>query len=224
MIKAVLLDVDNTLLDFDACAKSAIRLSAEERSLTLPVETFSVFRRVNDRLWAMIEAGTLTREELLAQRWDVIFRELGLAADGPAFEASFIRHLASAAEPVDGAMELLEYLHGRYILAIASNAPYAQQIRRLSLAGFLPLLDHLFISEKIGRAKPCAAFFDHCIAALAPLNAQEIIMIGDSPEADIQGAAARGLKTCWFDYRRTGDRSVPADYTAERLEQIRAFL
>lgn len=225
MIKAVLLDVDNTLLDFDACARSSIAQAAQELALSLPAETFPVFRRINDRLWGQIEQGALSRAELLDIRWNLIFQELGVTADGPAFERFFVRYLASSAELVPGAVQLLEYLRGKYIIGIASNAPYGQQVRRLKLAGLYPFVQHLFISEQIGHSKPKAEFFRACCQALEPIQPYQIMMIGDSLQADIAGAAAYGLKTCWFRHDHGANaENVQADYTVDALESIKAFL
>ena len=223
MIKAVLLDVDNTLLDFNKCAMAAAHAAARDVGLVLPENIYPVFRRINDRLWHQIEQRQLTTEELYRIRWQLIFDELGICADGVAFEALFRAHLDTSAEPVDGAAELLAYLHGKYILCIASNAPYDQQMQRLEKAGMLHYMSHLFVSEEIGAAKPSAAFFDACLSALSPLQPQEIMMIGDSLTADIAGARACGMRTCW--YRHDGETARgEADCCVDALEEIRAVL
>ena len=54
VIKAVLLDVDNTLLDFDRCAEASMVLAAEEFDIALPENAFEAFRSVNDVLWLKI--------------------------------------------------------------------------------------------------------------------------------------------------------------------------
>ena len=56
-------------------------------------------------------------------------------------------------------MELLKYLHGKYILCVASNGPYMQQVNRLKISGMLPYFSDLFISEEIGSSKPSEKFF-----------------------------------------------------------------
>ena len=219
MIKAVLLDVDNTLLDFSKCACAAMYDAARDFSLVLPEHAFPTFRRINDSLWQQIEAQTLTTDELYRIRWNRIFAELGVDFDGPTFEARFYRYLTTAAEKVDGADQLMAYLKDKYILCIASNAPYDQQVQRMEKAGYLPCLRHLFISEKIGAAKPAPAFFEACLSALSPLQPQEIMMIGDSLTADIAGAKACGIKTCWYRHGSDKDGSM-ADYCVADLREI----
>ena len=223
MIKAVLLDVDNTLLDFNKCACAAMQEAARDFSLPLPENAFADFRRINDGLWQQIEAQTLTTEELYRIRWALIFREWGIAFDGPTFEARFYHYLTTAAEKVDGADELIAHLKDKYILCIASNAPYLQQVQRMEKAGYLPYLRHLFISEAIGAAKPSPRFFEACLAALAPLRPDEVLMIGDSLTADIAGAKACGIRTCWYRHGSHKDGSM-ADYCVDCLDEIRSIL
>ena len=223
MIKAILLDVDNTLLDFNKCACAAMQDAAREFSLSLPEHAFAVFRRINDELWRRIEEQTLTTEELYRIRWALIFRELDIDFDGPAFEARFYHYLTTAAEKVDGADELIAHLKDKYILCIASNAPYLQQVQRMEKAGYLPHLRHLFISEEIGAAKPSPLFFEACLAALAPLQPHEVLMIGDSLTADIAGAKACGIRTCWYRHGSGKDGSM-ADYCVDCLDEIRSIL
>lgn len=226
MIKAVLLDVDDTLLDFAACSRFAMTTAAKEFALTFPEDYYEIFRRINTRLWMEIEAGTLTVEGLRDVRWQAIFREYGVDFDGAVFEDRFKANLNGSAEPVEGARELLRYLRGKgYILGAASNGPYDQQVRRLKSAGMLDFFQGLYISERIGAVKPSAAFFDACFQDLSPIRRSETMMIGDSLTADIRGAKDYGLKTCWFDIHQSGKAPEPApDHIVERLEDIRAFL
>lgn len=56
-----------------------------------------------------------------------------------------------SAIPEIGAKELVEYLHSKYILCVASNGPYMQQVNRLKISGMLPYFSDLFISEEIGK-------------------------------------------------------------------------
>lgn len=226
MVKAVFLDVDNTLLDFDLCAMSAMRRGFEE--LHFPFEEsmyFDTFTRINTPLWKMIERNEFTREGLFQVRWTLIFRALGIDYDGPTFEKRFLQLLETAAVLVDGASELTEYLHRKYTVCIASNAFYDQQVRRLTLAGIAPYLHHYFISERLGANKPSGNFFTACLASLPGIAPGECVMIGDSLTADIAGGINAGMQTIWFNHDR---EPVPddckADYIVNSLEEIMQIL
>ncbi len=225
MIKVVLLDVDNTLMDFRECAHQAMHFAAEEWGLTLPANITQVFHRINDGLWHRIEEGSLTVPRLHEIRWGLIFEELGIDRDGVEFEQRFLKNLAKGSATVEGAKELLEYLAPKYTLCVASNAPYYQQTSRLTNAGLLGYFDHLFISEKIGFSKPKPEFFEACMKELEGVSKEEIMMIGDSLTADIGGAAAFGLQTCWFNFSGAPkEQGSGADHTVDRLEEIKNIL
>ncbi len=234
-IKAVLIDIDNTLLDFDACVKKAIEGGFEKFGLcSYDDSVFGVFQRVNSRLWQKIELGTMTYEELLEERWNIIFSELNASFDGRVFEEYFRKYIFESAIPVDGADEILVYLKERYILCVASNGPYAQQVNRLKKAGMLSDFSKLFISESIGFSKPSQEFFLHCLGELnaecgsqseREIHPSEIVMIGDSLSSDMAGAITFGLKTCYFDKNKTQKTDgLPVDYVIDNLRDIRLFL
>ena len=225
MIKVVLLDVDNTLMDFHECARQAMYLTAEELGISFPADIFEVFTEINNGLWLDIEKGILTVDELHQIRWGKIFAAVGIERDGVEFEQGFLKNLAQGSATVEGAKELLEYLASKYTLCVASNAPYSQQTSRLFNAGLLDYFEKLFISETIGFSKPQKEFFDACMEELPGVEKEEIIMIGDSLTADIAGAAAYGIKTCWYNYgKASAEKAAMADYMVNTLSEIQAIL
>ena len=225
MLKAVLMDIDDTLLDFGKCAEQAMRIGFAECGFPFDDSTYAVFTRINDVLWQQIERGELTTQQLFEFRWNRIFEALGIDADGAAFEQRFLALLYETAIPVDGADEVCRYLKGKYILCAASNAFHDQQLNRLKMAGLLPFFDHVFISESLGYRKPETAFFDACRAFLPGVAADECVMIGDSLTADISGGKAAGMKTIWYNHTR---RPVPehceADQIVESLPELKNLL
>ena len=156
-MKAIFIDIDNTLLDFDAYVRESMRAGFARFGLR-PYEPwmYDIFVRENDKLWQAIERSELTFARLQEIRWNTVFRALGIEADGIAFERYFREALHESAIPVPGAHELLEQLHGRFLLCAASNGPYAQQVHRLELSDMRKYFDYLFISEKIGVSSPRA--------------------------------------------------------------------
>ena len=225
MIRAILIDVDNTLLDFNRCAESVIRAGFAEHGIPYGPDVFPVFTRVNDALWRRLERGELTRERLHAVRFSLIFQQLGVEQDAEAFERRFVEGLAQSHEPVPGALALVKYLSENYITCVASNAAHAHQLRRLSLAGMLPYFHHVFTSEQVGFTKPSEAFFAACFAALPGILPKETLLIGDSLSADIQGGADFGVQTCWFNPGGLDQPASPRpDFTVTRLDEIQRIL
>ena len=225
MIKVLLLDVDNTLMDFHRCARQAMDLTAAEQGIQFPENLFEIFTGINNGLWREIEKGSLTVEELHQIRWNRIFDAIGIKRDGVAFEQGFLKNLAQGDATVEGARELLEYLAPRYTLCVASNAPYQQQTRRLSNAHLLDYFQKFFISETIGFSKPKREFFDACMKELPGIEKEEIMMIGDSLTADIAGAADYGFQTCWFNFAKASrEKGAMADHIVDTLAEIKNIL
>ena len=63
-IKVLFLDIDNTLLDFDAGAAWAMNLCFEKAGLKYRPEMFAVFKEENNKIWRRIELGELTMDDL----------------------------------------------------------------------------------------------------------------------------------------------------------------
>lgn len=224
-MKAIFIDIDNTLLDFDAYVKDGMRRGFAEYGLPeYEPYMYDIFKNVNDKLWHDIELGRITFTELKKIRWNRVFEALGFEADGVSFEQYFRDQLRESAIPVHGAYELLEALSGRCILCTASNGPYEQQMHRMELADMSRFFEHHFISEDLGASKPSREFYD---AAFARLNEgrstedrimpEETLMLGDSLTSDMTGGLNYGMKTCW--YRRDTSKPMPEEW-ASRLDLI----
>ena len=82
---------------------------------------------------------------------------------------------------------------------------------------------HRFLSEEIGVAKPALAFWKHCLDFLS-LSPSEVVMIGDSPSADIIGAHEAGITTVWYNHDKFETDGVPADYITNQLCEVKKFL
>ncbi len=231
MIKAILFDIDNTLLSFDEFVKETMRIGFDEFGIgTYKDEMFNIFNNINSGLWEEIERGKLNLAELQKKRWNMIFKRLGISADGILFEKYFRERLFESAIVEHGAIELLRYLHGKYILCVASNGPFLQQVNRLKLGGMLKYFSDLFISEEIGCSKPSEAFFKACINRLnlksnSVINPHEIMIVGDSLSSDILGGIQSGIKTCFYNPKKKEiPNEIKPDYQAASLEEIKGIL
>lgn len=223
MITTVLIDIDDTLLDFNLCAKWAMEESAKKMKLILPQDAYDCFKRINASLWRRMEKKEITSDGIYCVRWDMVAQTIGVAFDSKEFEGYFLENLSKSTIQVDGALELLAYLSGKYKLYAASNGPYAQQIQRMKAARMDQYLSGYFVSEKIGHSKPSQEFFDVCYQETKVKDLSELIMIGDSLSADIKGANDYGIETCWFDKEFKGTENS-ADYTVHALSEIKEIL
>lgn len=224
MINTVFVDVDNTLLDFHACARESMTLALAERGITCTGAMFDTFTRINNGLWLELEKGVITRDELYAVRFNKIFAALGLPLDGPEFETHFRKNLTCSAVPTEGAEALMAYLHEKYTVCVATNGPQKQQLSRMERAGLLEYVHHLCTSEAMGAEKPDSAFFAACFALMPGASPETSVMIGDSLTADIHGAQALGIGTIWFDPEGKPAEGVQPDHTVRTLAEIQEIL
>ena len=225
MIKAVLMDIDDTLLDFDLCSEWSMRSAAELLGVKLPSDAFETFRKINISLWKDIERKALTLDELYCIRWNRVFKALNISFDGTVFEKAFVEFLSESVIPVEGAMEILMYLSRKYPVYAASNGPYGQQLRRMRMAGMHSYLSGYFISEKVGHTKPGKDFFKYCLEKMGIEKPEDVLMIGDSLSADIQGAKAFGMKYCWFNKNHQPVNDIAeGGCVIDRLEEIKSYI
>ena len=223
-VKAVFIDVDDTLLDFRKSSEAAINKAAEQLSVILPENFMDIFEPSNLELWKQLESGVITREELFENRFRIIFKIAGVTADGHTFEKAFKRGLWYSHVPIEHALEALGYLSGKYPVYVASNGPYDQQENRLREAGMLPFLSGLFVSERIGYVKPAPEFFRGCFETVSWCAPGESVMIGDSLTSDIAGAKNYGMQTIWFNKKGVAEDPETADETIVSLTDIFALL
>lgn len=232
-IKAVFIDIDNTLLDFDGYVRQTMKSGFEIFSLKrYEPYMYDVFTRINNALWKEIERRELTFAELENVRWNKIFEALGIDFDGKVFEDYFRKALNESAIPENGAYELLKYLSEKYIVCAASNGPFLQQMHRLELADMAKYFDYIFISEQVGVSKPSHEFFDYAFSHLNGKNGRsgksilphETIIIGDSLSSDIAGGKECGMKTCYYNKNRCSVSPEIADFVVSELADITEFL
>lgn len=225
MKKIILIDLDNTLIDFNECARHSIINAFNEIGLTYTPEVFETFIRENVKIWKRLEKGEITKPQLRAQRWNIILGKLGIDFDGPTLEEMFENGVAKGAYPVDGAYELLDYLYGKYKLYIVSNGFRFVQESRLKIGNFEKYFEDVFVSEDIGIPKPATQFFDYCFEKLNHPHKEDVILIGDSLTADITGGINYGIDTVWFN--KNNDILSPdikPSYTILKLREIKNIL
>ena len=225
MIRYVLFDVDDTLLDFGKAEAAAIRKTFERIGIPVTDELIRRYSEINAQQWSRFEKGEITREKLLTERFDILFSELGINVPSEMAQASYEYLLGIGHYFVDGAEELLEALKDKYELYIVSNGNASVQDRRLKSAGIIPYFKDIFISERVGFNKPSAEFFEACFERIPGFEKDKAVIVGDRLSSDILGGINAGVKTCWFNPRGDAPNpDIPADYEIKHLSELPALL
>ena len=217
----VLLDIDNTLIDFNECARHSIIKIFNDFNLPYCNNVFETFIRENIKIWKRLENGEITKTYLRANRWNIILEKLNIVFDGSLIEELFEKSIAESAYEVQGAKELLEYLSKKHQLCVVSNGFRAVQENRLNISGFRKYFNKMFFSEDIGISKPQKEFFDYCFNSLNNPPKEDVILIGDSLSADILGGINYNIKTIWFNKNNeTCPDNIKPTYIVRALTEI----
>ena len=225
MKKIVLLDLDNTLIDFNECARHSIMNIFNELGFTYTENVFETFICENVKIWKRLEKGEITKSDLRANRWNIILGKLGIDYDGTIIEEKFENGVAQGAYAVDGAYELLDYLYPKYELYIVSNGFRFVQESRLKIGDFRKYFKDIFLSEDVGVQKPAKEFFDYCFEKLKQPEKEDVILIGDSLSADIIGGLNYGIDCIWFN--KNNDKiseDIKPTYIVDKLCDIEKIL
>ncbi len=207
----LLLDADETLLDFCRSEGFALEATLAAHGIAMTPAMQNAYHEINRLLWQQLERGEILRERLKVQRFEELFESIGAVdIDAADFNEQYMQTLGTRGFLLEGALELVQTLSKRYRLCIVTNGTASVQHTRLADSGLLPYMEHVFISQEIGADKPSPVFFDAVLSALGHPDKAELLIIGDSLTSDIRGGILSGIDTCWFDPAK---KQAPAELT-----------
>ncbi len=224
MIECLFLDLDDTILDFKKAEYIAIGKTVRDFGVEPTDAVRHRYHEINKWHWEQLELGTMTRAEILVNRFAVLFEELGVKVDATACARTYEKNLGTGHFFLPGAEEAVECLSKKYRLFLASNGTASVQKGRMTSANLYRFFETVFVSQEIGHNKPSKAYFDACFASISGFDPEKAIMVGDSLSSDIRGGINAGLKTVWVnpDHKPCGD--IKPDYEIEALSQLEALL
>jgi putative hydrolase of the HAD superfamily len=217
MIKAVIFDLDNTLVDFMAMKRQAIDAA----------------------IHAMIDAGLNLSPDEVKERIDTIYKERGMEfqnvfdqllydvfnkVDLKILSAGIIayrRAREAALVPYPHVyMTLMELLKRGLLLAVVSDAPGREAWLRLCYLNFHHIFHGVVTFDDTGERKPNPGPFRKALELLG-VKANEALMVGDWAERDMVGAANIGIKTVFARYGDTfGTVETHADYEIADVKEL----
>lgn len=225
MIEYLLLDLDDTILDFHKAERIAIAKTLDSFGLTATEEVLSRYHVINKQHWEMLERGELTRQEVLQNRFAVLFSEFGLEVDAAAVAKAYEKNLSIGHYFLPGAEEAVDRLSKKYKLYLVSNGTASVQKGRMTSANLYRFFEKVFVSQEIGYNKPAKEFFDGCFSQISDFDPEKAIIVGDSLTSDILGGIHAGIKTCWVNPEHLPGRDdIRADYEIESITQLEALL
>ena len=215
MIEFLFLDLDDTILDFHKAERIALSKTIREFGVEPTEEVLHLYHGINKWHWEQLELGTMTREEVLVNRFGVLFEKLGKTVDAEGCARAYEHNLSIGHYFLPGAEEAVERLNKKYRLFLASNGTASVQKGRMTSANLYRFFETVFVSQEIGYNKPSIEYFNACFAAIPGFDREKAIMVGDSLSSDIKGGINAGHLECG---------SIQPDYEIEALSQLEALL
>ena len=217
MIKAILFDLDNTLIDFmtmkEAASKEAVK-SMVDAGLKLDVD------KALKKLFSFYEKHGIEDQTV----FDKFVKEVQGEQDYRILSEGIIAYRkikAGYVNPYPHAVStLIKLKEMGLVLGIISDAPRKQAWLRLAESRLTFFFDFVIALEDTGKRKPHLMPFEKGLQKLN-MKAGEILFVGDNPARDIKGAKNIGMKTALAKYGQVfPDKDVKADYELNDLNDL----
>ena len=196
----LLVDLDDTILDHDACERAAVAATLAAFDLPGDVAVVDAYVRHNAELWDRYRSGSIAPEVLRTERWDRTLRAIQRRVDVPAISAHYLEQFAATGELLPGAAEALWWLARRSRVAICTNGFHQVQQQRLTATGLGRLVDAFVSSEEAGVAKPAPASLRLALERLGATDQApaDVAVVGDQLATDVAAGHALGAHTVWI--------------------------
>ena len=234
-IKAVLFDMFDTLMmirknnDFYSPSLMRIYRFLNKKGINVSFDTFQkTYITARDELYAKLDANL--EEPHFNVRISETLKILGYNY-GPS--SPFVAE--ATAEFCDEFMTfvyldphtetLLQSLHGKFKLGIISNFAIPECIDKLlKTHGLDELLNAVVVSAAVNKRKPSPEIFTNTLKELG-VSAEETVFVGNTLDADIDGAKSVGIKAIYIQRRiENADGHVKPDITIKSLEELPSIL
>ena len=195
MIKAILFDLDDTLLDRTTSLAEFVK--EQHQRFKLDHVAYETYHR---RFLELDQRGYAAKPQV----FHALITEFAIPASVEALLADFEQGAWTSCTLLPDAAAVLAGLRVRgYKLGVITNGEEWSQMRKLRVAGLLTLFDLIVISGNEQVKKPNPQIFMRAAERLA-VRPDECAFVGDHARNDIYGAGAVGMKTIWY----PGDQRV----------------
>jgi 2-haloacid dehalogenase len=198
-VRAVLFDLDRTLLDFDRAQGAALRGALARLGLPSSARVLATYRVINEALWATYRRGGIDQAVLEVERFRQLLATLHAREDwARRLSRDFLTQLMARGDRLPGCRRVLAALHRRFALGVVTNGIDRVQHARLAAAGLRPFFETVVTSEGCGFAKPDPRILHAALQALG-VEPARAVYVGDDVVVDGTAAARAGVAFAWID-------------------------
>ena len=238
MLKALFLDLDETLCDTTGANRKAVAIMADKVAELFPgqidpqdvAERYlkGIYRELDERYRSLLLPVT-NEEAFRLALIELILRDLGLENFPPEtagiLQSTFDNARTACFDFFPGIKDLLLELRHRFTLVVITNGPEFSQVVKVETVELHKYVDHIIIGGREPAQKPAVSIFEKALR-LCGCDRHEVIHIGDSLSADIAGANNTGIDSVWISHSEDLDPSLGIEPThiIENPFQLRDLL
>lgn len=223
----ILLDADNTLMDFNAAEQYALEATLQFYGFPYNEEIHRAYDKINAELWEQFNHGEIKKEYLLTERFRRFYKEMNWNSKEGYVRTNqrYLKNLSDCSILLDGALDFCREMSRECELYIITNGVASSQRKRFSKSEIRPYIRDIFISEEIGYQKPEQEFFSFVFQKIPSFKKEKAIIIGDTLSSDIEGANRAGVKSCWFNPKNLENNTkVICDFIVSDFSQIKEVI
>lgn len=215
MIKAVLFDLDGTLLNRDESVKRFIEDQYDRLHQWIghiPKETYIA------RFIELDNRGYVWKDKVYAQ----LVAEFSVDLTAEALLQDYLNEFCRCCVPFPNLISMLQQLKScNLILGMITNGFWKFQMDNIKALQIDSYFEVILVSEWEGIKKPSTEIFHRALERLQ-VRPEESVYVGDHPENDVKAAKAAGLKAVWK--RDKYWEQAEAEYSIVDLQELVAIV
>ncbi|QNK55697.1 HAD family hydrolase [Paenibacillus sp. PAMC21692] len=213
-IKAILFDLDNTLLDRTATFDVFTRAFLKNYFAHL-----DAVDELHKRIVELDQDGYKDKTKLFEElMFELPWKQRPDAGELMDFyRAEYVK----SAAPMNHAGEIIAHVRSRYKTGLITNGRNEIQYGKIDRLGIRHDFDVILVSEEAGVKKPEPSIFAMALNKL-DLRPEQCLFIGDHPVNDIEAPHKLGMKTIWVKANQPWRDGLTAQpiATVERLSEL----
>lgn len=226
MYKAVLFDLDNTLLNYTSSELSSMKRTIfDHQILNEEQEGWEAFWEAylthNAKHWiefvTNIGPHKSIEEVLISSFRDALNLNQALHEQ---LSATYWAYFCNSCHFEIGAEEVLHAIKTKYKLGIISNGIGSAQRKRLAAGNITHMFDSVLVSDEAGIRKPEKEIFERALNELG-VSSEEVLFVGDSITDDYHGALNAGIDFCFYNRNLVEmNAEIKPKYVINELQEL----